>query len=126
MPMSSRSSSARQKAAEGPSSAPFVGGPTPRPSVCTAHGPNGPARGAGVTGRRVVAAVAFLLLVVVVVVTIVTLAGDVPRLLAQLALFAVVLLAGWVAVTRSGWRRVVAAIVAIVAVVAVVPPPGRR
>ena len=70
--------------------------------------------------RRVAAALALVLLLLVVVVTIVTLAGDLPRLLAQLALFAVVLLAGWVAVTRSGWRRVVAAIVAIVAVVAVV------
>ena len=69
--------------------------------------------------RRVAAALALVLLLLVVVVTIVTLAGDLPRLLAQLALFAVVLLAGWVAVTRSGWRRVVAAIVAVVAVVAV-------
>ena len=70
--------------------------------------------------RRVAAALALVLLLLVVVVTIVTLAGDLPRLLAQLALFAVVLLAGWVTVTRSGWKRVVAAIVAVVAVVAVV------
>ena len=66
--------------------------------------------------RRLAAAAALLLVVAVVVFSIVALVDDVPRLLAQLALFAVALFAGWVAVTRSGGKRTVAAIVAVAAV----------
>ena len=70
--------------------------------------------------RRLAAGAAFLLVVAVVVFSIVALVDDVPRLLAQLVLFAVALFAGWVAVTRSGGKRVVAAIVAVAAVLAAV------
>lgn len=70
--------------------------------------------------RRVAAALALVLVLGVVVVTIVTVVGDLPRYLAQLALFAVVLFAGWVALTRSGWQRVAAAAAAVAAVVGVV------
>ena len=69
--------------------------------------------------RRVAAALALVLVLAVVVVTIVTVVGDLPRFLGQLALFAVVLFSGWVALTRSGWQRVVAAVVAVAAVITV-------
>jgi diacylglycerol kinase family enzyme len=67
--------------------------------------------------RRIAAGAALLLVVAVVALTVVALADDLPRLLAQLVLFAVALLAGWVALTRSGVKRVAAATVAVVAVV---------
>jgi diacylglycerol kinase family enzyme len=70
--------------------------------------------------RRIAAASAVVLVVVVIVLTIATVAGDVWRLIAQLALVAIALCAGWVAVTRSGARRVVAAILAVAAVVGIV------
>ncbi len=70
--------------------------------------------------RRLAAAAALLLVVAVVGFTIVALVDDVPRLFAQLALLAVALLAGWVAVTRSGLGRVVGAVLAVAAVVGIV------
>ena len=70
--------------------------------------------------RRVAAVVALVLVVAVIVFSIVALVDDVPRLFGQLALLAVALLAGWVAVTRTGWKRVVGAILAIGAVISVV------
>jgi diacylglycerol kinase family enzyme len=70
--------------------------------------------------RRAAAAAALLLVVVAIAFTIVSLADDVPRLFGQLALLAIVLLAGWVAVTRTGWRRAVGAILAVAAVVGIV------
>jgi len=70
--------------------------------------------------RRVAAVVALVLVVAVIVFSIVALVDDVPRLFGQLALLAVALLAAWVAVTRTGWKRVVGAILAIGAVISVV------
>jgi hypothetical protein len=55
--------------------------------------------------RRVAAAAALLLVLAVIAFTIVSLGDDIPRLLGQLALLAVALLAAWVAVTRTGWKR---------------------
>ena len=52
--------------------------------------------------------------------TVATVIGDFPRFIAQLVLFAIVLSAGWVALTRSGWERTVAAVVAVAALVAAV------
>jgi diacylglycerol kinase family enzyme len=70
--------------------------------------------------RRVAALVALLLVVAVIAFTIVALADDVPRLLGQLALIAVAVVAGWVAVTRTGAKRSVGAILAVAAVVGIV------
>jgi len=70
--------------------------------------------------RRVAALVALLLVVAVIAFTIVALADDVPRLLGQLALIAVAVVAGWVAVTRTGGKRSVGAILAVAAVVGIV------
>ena len=50
--------------------------------------------------RRIAAAAAIVLVVGVVVVTITAIAGELGRALGQLALFVVVLAAGWMAVTR--------------------------
>jgi diacylglycerol kinase family enzyme len=66
--------------------------------------------------RRVAALVALLLVSAVIAFTIVSLADDLPRLFGQLALLALALLAGWLALTRTGGKRVVAAIVAVAAV----------
>ncbi len=70
--------------------------------------------------RRIAAAAALLLVVAVIAFTIVALADDVPRLLVQLVLLAIALLAGWVAVTREGWKRAVGAVLAVAAVVGIV------
>jgi diacylglycerol kinase family enzyme len=70
--------------------------------------------------RRVAAAAALVLVVAVIAFTIIALADDVPRLLGQLALFAVALLAGWAAVTRTGWKRAVGVVLAIATVVGIV------
>lgn len=69
--------------------------------------------------RRIAAAAAVILVVVVAVATITAIAGEVPRVLAQLALFVVVLAAGWMAVTRSGSTRIIAVIVAVAAIVGI-------
>ncbi len=70
--------------------------------------------------RRVAAALALLLVLGVVIATIATVAGDLPRFLSQIVLLAILLSAGWVALTRSGWERIVAVVVVVAAVVAVV------
>ena len=69
--------------------------------------------------RRIAAAAALVLVVGVVVVTITAIAGELGRALGQLALFVVVLAAGWMAVTRSGSTRIIAVVVAVAAVVAI-------
>ena len=69
--------------------------------------------------RRIAAAAAIVLVVGVVVVTITAIAGELGRALGQLALFVVVLAAGWMAVTRSGSTRIIAVVVAAAAVVAI-------
>ena len=69
--------------------------------------------------RRIAAAAALVLVVGVVVATITAIAGELGRALGQLALFVVVLAAGWMAVTRSGSTRIIAVVVAVAAVVAI-------
>ena len=69
--------------------------------------------------RRIAAAAAVVLVVGVAVATITAIAGEVPRVLAQLALFVVVLAGGWMAVTRSGSTRIIAVIVSVAAIVGI-------
>ena len=63
---------------------------------------------------------ALLLVLAVVIATVATVAGDFPRFVAQLVLFAILLSAGWIALTRSGWERIVGVVVVVASVVAVV------
>jgi diacylglycerol kinase family enzyme len=70
--------------------------------------------------RRAAAVAALVLVAAVIVFTVVSLAHDVPRLLGQLMLFAVALFAGWLALTRTGGKRSVGAILAIAAAVGIV------
>ena len=69
--------------------------------------------------RRIAAAAAILLVVGVVVLTITAISGEVARVLGQLALFVVMLAAGWMVVSRSGSARILGLVVAVAAVVAI-------
>ena len=69
--------------------------------------------------RRIAAAAAILLVVGVFVVTITAISGEVARVLGQLALFVVVLAAGWMVVSRSGSARILGVVVAVAAIVAI-------
>ena len=75
--------------------------------------------GSSMNTRRIAAAAAVVLVVVVVASTITAIAGELRRVLGQLALFVVVLAAGWIAVTRSGSVRIVAVVVAVAAIVGI-------
>ncbi|MGZ8614024.1 MAG: diacylglycerol/lipid kinase family protein [Actinomycetota bacterium] len=70
--------------------------------------------------RRLAAIAAILLLVLVVVGTLVRVVADPLRVLAQLTLLAVLVGAGWVALTRAGTRRVFAVVVAVAALLALI------
>ena len=69
-------------------------------------------------GRRLAAIAAFVLVVAVVVATVVRIVAEPGRVVAQWLLLVVFLAAAWIAVTRTGARRVAAIVVAVVAVVA--------
>ncbi len=69
--------------------------------------------------RRIAAAAAILLVVGVAVLTVTAISGEVARVLGQLALFAVVLAAGWMVVSRSGSARILGLVVAVAAIVAI-------
>jgi diacylglycerol kinase family enzyme len=71
-------------------------------------------------GRRLAAVVAIVLVASVVVATIVTVVGDVPRLVAQLVLLAAAALAAWYGLTRVGGRRAIAVLVAVAALTGIV------
>jgi len=77
-----------------------------------------PARPGGL--RRLAAIAALLLVLAVVVDTLVRVLADPLRVLVELVLFVVLLAAGWIALTRTGAKRVIAALVAVAAVVALV------
>jgi diacylglycerol kinase family enzyme len=69
--------------------------------------------------RRIAAVAAILLVVGVVILTITAISGEVIRVLGQLALFVVMLVAGWMVVSRSGSARILGLVVAVAAVVAI-------
>jgi peptidoglycan/LPS O-acetylase OafA/YrhL len=71
-------------------------------------------------GHRVVAVIAIVLFALVVAATFVTVVGDIPRLVAQLALLAAAALAAWYGLTRVGGRRAIAILVAIAALTGLV------
>ncbi|HET6713869.1 MAG TPA: acylglycerol kinase family protein, partial [Actinomycetota bacterium] len=68
--------------------------------------------------RRLAAIAAILVVLAVVVGTVVRVVEDPLRVLVELLLLAALVGAGWIALTRSGTRRVVATVVAALAVVA--------
>ena len=70
--------------------------------------------------RRLAAIAALVLLVAVVVDTLLRVVADPLRVLLQLLLLIVLLAGAWIAVTRTGARRVIAAAVAVGAIVALV------
>lgn len=69
--------------------------------------------------RRIAAAAAVVLVVGVVAFTITAIAGEIPRVLGQVALFVVVVAAGWMAVTRSGSVRIISVVAAVAAIVGI-------
>ena len=70
--------------------------------------------------RRLAAIAALLIILAVVIGTLVRLVDDPLRVIAELLLLAVIVGAGWIALTRAGTRRVIATVVAGVAVVALI------
>jgi diacylglycerol kinase family enzyme len=70
--------------------------------------------------RRLAAIAAVVLLLAVIVDTLLRVVTDPLRVLVQLVLFIVILAAGWIGLTRTGGRRMVAVAVVLVAVVALV------
>jgi diacylglycerol kinase family enzyme len=70
--------------------------------------------------RRLAAIAALVLVLAVVIGTLVRVVSDPLRVVLELVLLAVLLSAGWIAVTRSGARRTIAVLVAIVGVVALI------
>jgi diacylglycerol kinase family enzyme len=68
--------------------------------------------------RRLAAIAAMLIVVFVVVATLVRVFADPLRALAELILFIVLGSAGWIFLTRTGSRRMIAAVAAVVAIVA--------
>ena len=63
--------------------------------------------------QRLAAAASFVLLAVVAVVTVVRVVDDLGRVTLELVLLTVLLVAGWLALTRSGRARAVAAVAAV-------------
>ncbi len=70
--------------------------------------------------RRLAAIAAIVMVLAVVVGTVIRVVEDPLRVIAELLLLAILVGAGWIALTRSGTRRVVATVVAVVAVVALI------
>jgi len=70
--------------------------------------------------RRLAAIAAILLMLAVVIGTLVRVVDDPLRVIAELVMFAVIVGAGWIALTRVGARRVVATVVAGVAILALI------
>jgi diacylglycerol kinase family enzyme len=70
--------------------------------------------------HRAAAAAALLLVLGVIALTVAAASGDIPLIIAQLALVAFALFGGWVGLTRTGRRRVAAAALAVAALVGIV------
>ena len=70
--------------------------------------------------RRLAAIAAILLILAVVIGTLVRFVDDPLRVIAELVLLAVIVGAGWIALTRAGTRRVIATVVAGMAIVALI------
>lgn len=68
--------------------------------------------------QRLAAAASFVLLAVVAVVTVVRVVDDLGRVTLELVLLTVLLVAGWLALTRSGRARAVAAVAAVAVLIA--------
>ncbi|MGY1616765.1 diacylglycerol/lipid kinase family protein [Geodermatophilus sp. SYSU D00691] len=70
--------------------------------------------------RRLTATGALLVIGAASVVVLLAIVGDVRRLPLELALLAVIVLGAWFAVTRAGWRRLVAAVLVVAGAVGLV------
>lgn len=76
--------------------------------------------------RRACAVLALAALATVVVIVVVSLVRDPLQLVAALVLLSLVVVAGWAALVRRGWRRAVLALVAVAALVGVAFLPDLR